>query len=149
MIGKFFYWIWQLETKYLKREVRQARWYYVTKTIVLLPFVLLRLIGMIVFGTKNRKTPGERQREDVTGINLSNIIAGFGNLAFPDKEVEALAIKRAEICAECPAATKTGMYSMIVDNRTKDIQGMKCSDCGCNLSAKVRSVKDHCPRGKW
>ena len=41
------------------------------------------------------------------------------------------------------------IYSVVVDNRTKDIQGMKCGDCGCNLSAKVRSERDNCPRGKW
>tara|TARA_S200002703_G_scaffold11561_1_gene10522 strand:- start:4093 stop:4338 length:246 start_codon:yes stop_codon:yes gene_type:complete len=80
---------------------------------------------------------------------LANIVAGFGNLAFPDEQVEAMALKRASICADCPAAQETGVYSIIKDNRTQQIQGMKCADCGCNLSAKVRSVSDSCPRGKW
>lgn len=82
-------------------------------------------------------------------INLSNIISGFTNLAFPNEEVEKIAIARADVCARCPFAVKTGLYSVVKDSRTVTIQGMKCTQCGCNLSAKVRSISDTCPVGKW
>ena len=82
-------------------------------------------------------------------IKLGNIISGFTNLAFPNEEVEKIAIARAEVCARCPFAVKTGLYSVVKDSRTVTIQGMKCSECGCNLSAKVRSISDTCPVGKW
>ena len=82
-------------------------------------------------------------------IKLGNIISGFANLAFPNEEVEKIAIARAEVCARCPFAVKTGLYSVVKDSRTVTIQGMKCNECGGNLSAKVRSISDTCPVGKW
>jgi len=81
---------------------------------------------------------------------LHNILNGWTNLAFPDPKVEALATKRASICAQCPAATFSGTaYAVVVDNKTSMIRGMSCSDCGCPLSTKVRAVDDSCPRQKW
>ena len=126
-------------------HLRYNRTYKRVTTILLMPVALAtyttdKLIELFTF--KRRKRPK-------TSIKLKNIVDGFSNLAFPNPEVEQLAIKRAEICAGCPFAVKTGIYSMVVDNRTKSIQGMKCSKCGCNLSAKVRSTDDSCPLGRW
>ena len=81
---------------------------------------------------------------------LHNILNGWTNLAFSDPKVEALATKRASICAQCPAATfSSTAYAVVVDNKTSIVRGMSCSDCGCPLSAKVRAVDDSCPRQKW
>ena len=141
----FFKYINRFEKRYLTREVRKSTWYFWVKLIVLWPFVML---GLVERGVR-MIISGKIQRTDKPPIVFSNIVSGFANLAFPDDQVEALAMKRARICSECPSAEKTGVYSVVVDNRTKQIQGMKCVDCGCNLSAKVRSVGDSCPQGKW
>jgi len=109
---------------------------------VLWPAVLVSLLERLI-------TKSKIPRKDKPPIVLANIVSGFKNLAFPNKEVEEMAMKRAAICAQCPSAQKTGIYSVVVDNRTTNIQGMKCTDCGCNLSAKVRSLHDYCPQGKW
>lgn len=126
---------------------RQKLWYLWLKLIILLPLVLIAQLQRLVHYTRTR--PWKLQKADKPPIVLSNIISGFANLAFPNESVEAMATKRATICSTCPAAEKVGVYSVVVDNRTKEIQGMRCSDCGCNLSAKVRSERDYCPRGKW
>lgn len=82
-------------------------------------------------------------------IKYSNIVGGFVNVAFPNKKVEHLAKARASICAKCPHAKNSEVVKKIViDNRTKEIRGMYCDVCGCNLTAKVRS-QDSCPKGKW
>ena len=92
----------------------------------------------------------EVKQGKTTEIKLRNIMEGWANLAFPNAKVEALARKRAAICAQCPAAMlSTTTYDIVVDNRTKSIRGMSCQDCGCPLSAKVRAVNDSCPRQKW
>lgn len=128
-------------------KLRSRRSYRRIATIILIPIAITThyLDKLIAFLYK--KKPSVRKQEKK--VNLKNIISGFANLAFPDAEVEKLAFDRAEVCAQCPFAEKTGMYSVIVDNRTTNIQGMKCTQCGCNLSAKIRSVHDRCPIGKW
>lgn len=131
--------IHKAEKKLFPRKVYRSRWFFVLKVIILFPLVLIRILGRIKFNRPNNNSP----------IVLANIVSGFGNLAFPNEQIENMALKRAAICSTCPAAQKTGIYNIIKDNRTKQIQGMKCADCGCNLSAKVRSEKDYCPRGKW
>lgn len=85
-----------------------------------------------------------------TSINYSHIVDGFSNKAFPSPKLEKIAKGRAAICAECPFAKKSKMLTtVLVDDKTKTIQGMYCDVCGCALSAKVRSQNDSCPRGKW
>lgn len=123
--------------------LRYNKTYRLVSGILLVPVALVAYALDKVLSIKKRKSKPRNK------INLKNIVDGFSNLAFPDPEVEKMAIARAEICAGCPFAVKTGVYSMIVDKRTKQIQGMKCDKCGCNLSAKVRSANDTCPLGKW
>ena len=131
-------------------KIRRKNWYLCVKLIVLLPLVIITQIQHLIQRLQGtRKGSFQLHRKDKPPIVLANIISGFANLTFPNEAIEKLAHKRASICADCPAAEKVGMYSVVVDNRTKNIQGMRCSDCGCNLSAKVRSERDYCPRGKW
>ncbi len=139
---KFFGYINSWEKRYLSKKVRKSKPYFWLKLIVLWPAVLMGIIERAII---KYKTP----QVDKPPIVLANIISGFANLAFPSKDVENMAMKRAAICAQCPAAQKTGIYSVIKDKRTTKIQGMKCNDCGCNLSAKVRAIADHCPRNNW
>lgn len=64
---------------------------------------------------------------------LKEIYNGWKNYAFKSPEIEKLAKKRAEICADCPKLT---------NKKT-------CSVCGCYIPAKVRSEKSKCPLKKW
>ena len=81
---------------------------------------------------------------------LNAIVDGWTNWAFPSPQVEALARKRAAICAVCPAAKYSGGVHMVVRRGKADtVRGMVCGDCRCPLSAKVRSGNDSGPRGKW
>ena len=135
----------QFEKRYLSYKVRKSLLYNINKAVLLSPILL---IALIIEGV-SRLIPKRSKVKKKSPSKLINIISGFANLSFPNAQVEEMAMKRAAICSSCPAAEKTNIYSVVVDNRTKDIQGMKCSDCGCNLSAKVRSEHDNCPRGKW
>lgn len=139
---RLFKQISRLERRYIPK-VRRNTLYVLSKIIILSPLLLVdRLLNFI-------KNGGTIKRKDKPDVVIANILDGFSHLAFPDKDVEKLAIKRASICAQCPFASKTSKYSVVVDNRTKEIQGMACDACGCNLSAKVRSVREYCPKGKW
>jgi hypothetical protein len=80
---------------------------------------------------------------------LKAIVSGFKNYAFLNKEVEELAIKRAMVCAVCPLAVETMLKQILPDDSIKTIEGLKCSDCGCILSAKVRQRIESCPQNKW
>jgi hypothetical protein len=137
------------EAKHITRKVRKSAWYFFAKVTLLFPLVVISLIQLGATALYNLAFKGRVKRGNKPDLVFSNIVAGFTGLAFPDEKTEVLAKRRAEICASCPFAVESGLYSVIADNRTKNIQGMKCDKCGCNLSAKVRSVGDYCPVGKW
>lgn len=124
---------------------RKKKHYKLTKFMVLIiPFIIIWCLNWLKSTILSVKI--KTRQSDVV---LKNIIDGFAHLIYNDPEVEAIAKNRAAICATCPFAEKFGLYSIVVDNKTKQIQGMKCGKCGCNLSAKVRSMEDRCPLGKW
>jgi hypothetical protein len=136
----------RFEARFIPR-LRFNKWYKLVKLIILLPLLiptlgLYRLAIYLLGGIKiKRKTKPD--------IVFKNIVDGFANLAFPDPKAEEIALTRADICAKCPFAQPSGLYSIIFDNKTTQIQGMACSKCGCNLSAKVRSLNDYCPDSRW
>jgi len=71
---------------------------------------------------------------------ITEILTGWKNLIWENKEVEELAKKRLEICVECP--------------KRSDYPGdMKftsyCTACGCTLQSKMRSPNSHCPDKNW
>jgi len=78
------------------------------------------------------------------------IFDGWKNYAFPSVNTEKLAQVRAQICSECPQAVYLLYTAFIVkDKETKEIEGYVCDLCNCPLSAKIRSVKENCPDGRW
>jgi hypothetical protein len=79
---------------------------------------------------------------------LQNIIEGWANYYFPNKQIEAVALNRAAICAHCPNAGKSTFFE-IIDNRPEQIQGMVCKICTCPLSKKTRSPNETCPESRW
>lgn len=66
-------------------------------------------------------------------MNLNEIISGWKNYVFPNKEIEKIATNRMLTCLDCERLRK--------DNR--------CNLCGCFMPAKVRSIKSKCPIKKW
>ena len=137
------------ERRYISRKHYKSAWYFFVKLALLFPLVLIDQLVRLGSFAYNAVFRGRIQRADKPDVVFKNIVAGFTGLAFPNEKVEALATRRAEICAECPSAVESGLYTAVVDKRTTKIQGMKCAECGCNLSAKVRSTGDYCPLGKW
>jgi hypothetical protein len=122
----------------------------VIKFVMLFPFLItIALVAGLLKPLYNLYKKARIKRQDKPDIVFSNIVSGFIHLIRDIPEIELLATQRAEICSKCPFAQKTGMYSMIIDNKTKSIQGYQCTKCGCNLSAKVRSIEDRCPLRKW
>lgn len=63
---------------------------------------------------------------------LKEIYDGWHNYIFPTPEIEALAKRRAAICAECEHL----------------VLGV-CSICGCPSAGKTRSPESSCPMGLW
>jgi hypothetical protein len=75
--------------------------------------------------------------------NADKITAGVINSIFKRDDVELIAADRLSICQDCESL---------------DIQGDKClapgtqpccSECGCSLGFKTRSLSSECPLGKW
>lgn len=140
-----------LERKYIP-ELRHKKGYKNFKKVLGLlcvPFILpiyFAKQGFMFIASKVRfKRSGEKP-----DIILSNIIAGWANLAFPSERVEKIAMQRAEICAKCPfAVMMNGTHTITVDGKSTNVRGMKCDKCGCPLSAKIRALEDRCPIGKW
>lgn len=82
--------------------------------------------------------------------NFKSIVNGYANYAFPTPTIKELADERSKICSECTHLEPNAILKAILpDNTEKEIQGCKCNLCGCPLSAKVRSVFESCPDGKW
>lgn len=145
-----------IEKMFNIRTARRKKGYQTFKFWFLLPAMLVvtilewlefRFNGLSKHFQRKKRKKLEKNPE--YKIKITNIIDGFAGLAFPNKQTEEMATRRAEICAACPHAKTFGAYTAIIDNKTKSIQGMKCDLCGCALSAKVRSRNDSCPDGKW
>lgn len=129
-------------------NVRSKEWYKILKFLLLSPILIASLLLSFLYAITIAKVRFKRNGKP--DIVLENIVAGWSNLLFSSPAIENLAIKRAKICAECPSAVFSGVYSITTpDNKTKQIKGLKCAECGCALSAKVRSTNDRCPLGKW
>lgn len=64
---------------------------------------------------------------------FDEIIAGWTNYVFPNKEVEEVAKKRLKICCGCDKISDRNY----------------CKICHCFMPAKVRSLKSKCPLRLW
>lgn len=69
-------------------------------------------------------------------MNLSHIKDGWLNLLIKNNDVEQEAIKRVQVCSECPS--KANFFGIDV-----------CGECHCPLIAKTRSKDENCPLSKW
>lgn len=64
---------------------------------------------------------------------FTEIISGWKNYVFPNKEVEKIAVQRILTCIECPKFTSK----------------KTCGICKCYMPAKTRSINATCPLKKW
>lgn len=78
---------------------------------------------------------------------ISNIIDGWSNYL---KGMTGLREnERAKICKKC-AYAKVGTFERWLPSKgLEEVKGLKCSKCTCPLVAKIRSINDECPIGKW
>jgi len=75
--------------------------------------------------------------------NSSQIIEGINNKLFKKEHVEAEAALRWSICKECTHLDTEGSKCLMPGTQPC------CSDCGCSLAFKTRSLSSECPKGKW
>ena len=75
--------------------------------------------------------------------NLDKIAEGIKNKIFKNDDVEAIAKMRWQECKICPLLDREGSSCAV--KTTKPC----CSDCGCSISLKIRSMSSDCPKGRW
>jgi len=66
---------------------------------------------------------------------FKEILTGWANLVFGNKEIKKMASERMAVCARCPHASAK-MY-------------LHCDVCGCYIPAKARSRESDCPLNFW
>lgn len=76
---------------------------------------------------------------------LQEMYEGWKNLLVPDSElkpyIEKIAKKRLAICSTCEFDSSIHASKLRLDRH--------CTNCGCTLAAKTRSLMSACPVGKW
>lgn len=75
--------------------------------------------------------------------NADKIAEGIKNNVFKKEHVEAIATDRFQICIGC------GLFDAKGDTCIAKGSQPCCSDCGCGLAFKVRSISSECPKGYW
>ena len=71
-------------------------------------------------------------RQMTSGEKIKSIVTGWKNVIWKSPEIEAEAIRRVEICADCNHNRAT-----------------ICKVCSCWIPAKARSMDENCPINKW
>lgn len=80
-------------------------------------------------------------------MKIQTILTGWRNFIDKSEVIEETAKQRAAVCALCPHAKQGKLLTFIKDS-IQEVEGAYCDQCGCPLSAKVRS-NDICPKSKW
>ena len=75
--------------------------------------------------------------------NLDQIAEGIKNRIFKNADVEAVAKMRFQECKICPLIDREGKSCAVPGSAPC------CSDCGCSLGLKIRSMSSDCPKGRW
>lgn len=75
--------------------------------------------------------------------NKWSILEGMFNYYFTRKKIEKISLWRNEICSTCPLIDTEGSSCLVPGTQPC------CSDCGCSLKFKVRSMSSACPKGRW
>lgn len=75
--------------------------------------------------------------------NINQIAEGIKNRIFKNADVEAVAKMRFQECKICPLIDREGKSCAVPGTAPC------CSDCGCSLGLKIRSMSSDCPKGRW
>lgn len=75
--------------------------------------------------------------------NIDKITEGIKNNIFKKEHIEAVATDRFQICIKCSLFDAKGDDCLAAGTQPC------CSDCGCSLTFKVRSLSSECPKGYW
>lgn len=71
------------------------------------------------------------------------ILEGVKNTIFKKRYVEKVSKERMDICNACDQLDRIG------DNCLWEGTQPCCSECGCSLEYKTRSLSSECPLGHW
>lgn len=75
--------------------------------------------------------------------NKAQILEGIKNTVLKNEYVEEVFSERMEICKSCPLLDIHGDKCMVPGTQPC------CSECGCSLDFKLRSLSAFCPKGYW
>ena len=75
--------------------------------------------------------------------NRGLIMEGIKNNMFKTAHVENIAFFRNEICKDCEFVDLKGTNCAVPTTQPC------CSECGCSLKLKTRSLSSECPKGFW
>mgnify|MGYP004448167441 CR=1 FL=1 len=75
--------------------------------------------------------------------NRNQILEGIKNKIFKKEHVETIAKSRWQICIRCDSLDVVGDKCMVIGTQPC------CSECGCSLGFKLRSLSSACPLEKW
>tara|TARA_B110000093_G_scaffold157289_1_gene175495 strand:- start:17 stop:352 length:336 start_codon:yes stop_codon:yes gene_type:complete len=75
--------------------------------------------------------------------NADKIAEGIKNNIFKKEHIEAVATDRFQTCIACSLFDAKGDSCLAPGTQPC------CSDCGCSLGFKVRSLSSECPKGFW
>lgn len=75
--------------------------------------------------------------------NPLQIAEGLANRVFKKEHVEAEAALRWAVCKTCEYLDTKGGECLVPGTQPC------CSECGCSLGLKTRSLSSDCPKGKW
>ncbi len=75
--------------------------------------------------------------------NRKQILEGIKNKLFKKEHVEAIAKDRWQICIKCE------LLDVVGDKCTMPGTQPCCSECGCSMGFKLRSLSSACPIDKW
>jgi|TARA_R110000744_G_scaffold76347_6_gene151257 hypothetical protein len=75
--------------------------------------------------------------------NLDQIAEGIKNNMFKKEHIEAVVTERWKVCIHCSLFDAKGDDCLAPGTQPC------CSDCGCSLAFKMRSLSSECPKGYW
>jgi hypothetical protein len=73
----------------------------------------------------------------------NKIFEGVRNNIFKKEHIEEIAFSRNEICVKCPYLDVKGDKCAVIGTQPC------CSECGCSLRLKTRSLASSCPKEFW
>jgi hypothetical protein len=73
----------------------------------------------------------------------NKIFEGVKNNIFKKEHIEEIAFSRNEVCVKCPFIDLKGDKCAVIGTQPC------CSECGCSLKLKTRSLSSACPKGFW